>query len=50
MAVILYFELLECFVDFAVFFGNFLQIAWNTFHSELAHGGVLAFSKVRGIQ
>jgi hypothetical protein len=50
VSVILYFKLLEGFVDFTVFFGDFLQIARNAFYSELAHAGVLAFSKVRGVQ
>lgn len=48
--MIFYFKLLEGFIDFTVFFGNFLQIARNTFYSELAHAGVFAFSKVWGVQ
>lgn len=50
VSVILDLELLECSIDFTVFFGDFLQVTGNACYSKLAHAGILAFSKVRWIQ
>lgn|GEM_PF-4519557 len=50
MSVILDLELLKRSVDFAVFFGDLLQVTGNACYSELAHAGILALSKVRWIQ
>jgi hypothetical protein len=50
MSVIFDLELLKCSIDFAVFFGDLLQVTGNACYSGLAHGGILAFSKVRRVQ